>query len=111
MHYVRCDNLNAFIAAAIAYQTKWDRVIWAEPHIYTDDNGLSFRPSICLLSEDSLDDIPFTPIMMRWFAYHNEPEGGIQVQHMGKRMRVEAREEAERMVEFVQMALNTANKG
>lgn len=110
MHYVRCATLNAFLEFAKQAQAKWDRKIYAEAHIYTDNNGLSYRPAVCLHSEDSLDDIPFIPVMLRWFAFHDEPEGGIQVEHMGRHAKVDARDEAERMVEFVQMVLNQANK-
>ena len=67
--------------------------------IYTDDNGLTYRPTVLLIFADNSETIS-----LRWNAFCDEKD----VFHIGPRMRREANAAAEWFANYVQEAINAA---
>lgn len=95
----RFADLAAMVAFAVQVATQSTEKVWCESGIYTDDNGLSFRPEIALRDCDGYVYI------LRWNAFTDQDN----VSHMGIRARRDARTSSDWFVDQIQSAINSAN--
>lgn len=101
--YKRFANLPAMLAYAVpvaaAYDARPDAdgKAFAEPGIYSDNNGLSHRAAVWLVCGDVTH-------VLQWNAYSEQAD----IDFVGKRSRVDARDAALLFVDQVQAAIEAA---
>jgi len=103
--YHRFADLDAMRAGAFeivreywAANETFEQKPYAESGIYTDDNGLSFRPQVSIICDQGVH-------VLRWNAYADQ----LDIDHMGKRARVEARDAAGWFTDQIQTVITNFN--
>lgn len=86
-------------ARAIDVARECSNPIIVDVMIYSDNNGLSFRPGILLIDAET-DEVL---LRMHWDAFSKENN----IDHMGKRARVEAREAGEWFASYIADSLES----
>ncbi|RWP69521.1 hypothetical protein [Mesorhizobium sp.] len=99
MQFKRFATKEEMAAYAVETFNAAECLVSCDYTIYTDDHGLSYRPSVMLIFADGGETVS-----LRWNAFCDETD----VSHMGPRMRREANESAQWFADFVQAAINAA---
>lgn len=106
MRFERFATLADMNRRAAAFQGCCDSLVAVEPAIYTDNNGLSYRPAVTLYSPEGA----FEPVNLRWNAMTSGWPGEETLDHMGRRARVNARDHAEWLTNYIQETINHINR-
>jgi hypothetical protein len=77
---------------------EFDHKPFCEAGIYTDNNGLSYRPQVSIVTDKGVH-------VLKWNAFCDQPD----VDHIGRRARVEARDAADWFTHQIQEMLNLFN--
>lgn len=91
--FANLDEMKAF-ALSIVKDDEGGKV-FAESGIYTDNNGLSFRAQVAIVTDSVIH-------VLRWNAFSDQPD----IEHMGKRARVEAHDSADWFTDQIQSEIN-----
>lgn len=93
--FANLDEMRAF-ALEIARNDASDSKVFAEAGIYSDDNNLSHRAQVSIVTESVVH-------VLRWNAFCDQPD----ISFIGQRARREARDSADWFTDQVQSALNS----
>lgn len=92
--FATIEAMKAFALDIVRNDQSEDRV-FAESGIYSDNNGLTFRPQVSIVTESTVH-------VLRWNAFADQPE----IDFLGKRARRDANDESGRFVDIIQTSIN-----
>jgi len=93
MKFTRFDNLSNMIVFSILRMREASCLIDVDHSVYTDDNGLTYRPQIFLVYRDRRETL-----CLRWNAFASQPD----VSFLGPKAKREANARGEMIAKAIQ---------